>query len=388
MTIIFTLQGSDVWASDSKDSAPTNATLPNKTYTIKQHPITGAYYLTEIEDFLLPSKLYGNTVQRADRIINTFKIRGKSTGVLLHGLKGCGKSLLLKTIAAKSRMEHGLPTIVINSTLYGEGFNQFIQDISSTQPILVVLDEFEKVYNKDDGQQAKLLTLFDGVYNNNCLFILTANDKYRLDQFMLNRPGRIHYCLQYKSLDEAIIKEYCEDNLIDKSKTKQIIGISKLIYEFSFDMLHALVFEMNQYPDDTVEQTLEFLNIEINGSSRTENYDLEIYHKGKVVYKTNNNLHPLTNTIHAVYWDNDDVKDNDLSDDEQKLKSYFKDNGLGDINDFYITITPQNLIAYNSETGETEWKYVEPDYKDMGEFIIKGKVKPVEYTRAAYYNYL
>jgi len=91
--------------------------------------------------------------------MRTFTDRSNSTGVLLTGEKGSGKTLLAKHLSIMG-YDMGIPTIVINSAWTGDSFNKLIQDIE--QPLIVMFDEFEKVYNREE--QEKMLTLLDGVY--------------------------------------------------------------------------------------------------------------------------------------------------------------------------------------------------------------------------------
>ena len=72
--------------------------LPVGTYTVKYHPDEG-FYLEPIDDFDLPPKLYGELQENADRITSTFMSREGSTGVLLAGEKGSGKTLLAKKLS-------------------------------------------------------------------------------------------------------------------------------------------------------------------------------------------------------------------------------------------------------------------------------------------------
>ena len=76
---------------------------------------------------------------------------------------------------------------------------------------MVLFDEFEKVYDSDE--QEEMLTLLDGVFPSKKLFVLTCNDKWRVNQHMRNRPGRIFYMLDFTGLDEDFVVEYCHDNL-------------------------------------------------------------------------------------------------------------------------------------------------------------------------------
>lgn len=227
--------------------------LPAGNYIIKADPF-GNLFLEQIDSFTRPAKLYGDTLRNTDRILNTFMSRDSGTGVMLAGEKGSGKSLLAKNLSIEA-VKQEIPTIVINAPWKGDAFNKFMQDIE--QPIIVLFDEFEKVYDQDDQEQ--MLTLLDGVFPSKKLFILTCNDKWRVNQHMRNRPGRLFYMLEFKGLGHEFIKEYCEDNLNDQSHVERVCQISSLFGEFNFDMLKAVVEEMNRY-NETPQEALRMLN--------------------------------------------------------------------------------------------------------------------------------
>jgi hypothetical protein len=227
--------------------------LPAGNYIVKQD-MFGNFFLEQVESFTAPSKIYGDTLKLADRMLNTYHNRPASTGVLLTGEKGSGKTLLSKMLSIKAA-ETGVPTIIINSPWKGDGFNKLMQDIS--QPCVVLFDEFEKVYDGDD--QEAILTLLDGVFITKKLFVLTCNDKWRIDSHMRNRPGRIYYMLDYTGLDTAFVREYCEDNLVDQTQTDAVCNAASLFTSFNFDMLKAMVEEMNRY-GETPQEVLKFLN--------------------------------------------------------------------------------------------------------------------------------
>jgi len=229
-------------------------TLPEGTYTVKFDEMSGSFYLEVIEDFTVATKIYGDTTKHANRILETFADRPNSTGVMLSGEKGSGKTLLAKVISVRAR-KAGIPTIVINNAWCGEVFNGFIQMIE--QPTVIIFDEFEKVY--DRNEQEKMLTLLDGVYPSKKLFILTCNDKYRVNTQMTNRPGRIFYRMDYAGLENSFIMEYCADNLENKGHTDSICRIAMAFSEFNFDILKALIEEMNRYKE-TPQQAMEMLN--------------------------------------------------------------------------------------------------------------------------------
>ncbi len=223
--------------------------LPAQTYVVKLNPMTG-FYLEIVEDFSLPPKIYGDTLIKTQRVLNTFNSRPHSTGVLLVGDKGSGKTLLAKNIS-KEAVHMGIPTLVINSSFTGDQFNSFIQSIH--QPAIIIFDEFEKTYDSK-GQEA-ILTLLDGVFPSKKLFILTSNDKYKIDDNMKNRPGRIYYMFTFKGLGEEFIREYCEDNLNDKSKIDDLVKVSSMFDSFNFDLLCAFVEEVNRYGESPLDLT-------------------------------------------------------------------------------------------------------------------------------------
>lgn len=269
------LKDGEIYWPTEENAYDIKTSLPVGTYVVGSNPMRG-FYLRPIDDFTVGGKIYGNTERRADRILNTFHSRPNTTGVLLAGEKGSGKTLLAKLISTRAA-EQGIPTLVINTPFTGDGFNTFIQDIN--QPCVIVFDEFEKVFDSD--QQEQILTLLDGMFPTKKLFILTVNDKYRVNTHMRNRPGRIFYMLEFKGLEEEFIREYCNDNLNDKSHIAQICRLTYLFESFNFDMLKALVEEMNRY-NETPSQALDMLNAKPYeaGSSR---HLVSVQYQGKEV---------------------------------------------------------------------------------------------------------
>jgi len=238
----------------TKESMDLHDLLPAQTYTVKFDKMAGCFYLEAIDSFEIKGKIYGDTKRTAERVFNTFMDRPASTGVMLTGEKGSGKTLLAKMLSINAQAK-GIPTIVINQPWCGEDFNAFIQMIE--QPTVILFDEFEKVYDRED--QERMLTLLDGVYPSKKLFILTCNDKWRVNEHMRNRPGRIYYMMDYKGLDNDFIVEYCEDNLKNKLHIPSVCRIAMIFSQFNFDMLKAMVEEMNRY-DESPQEVMKMLN--------------------------------------------------------------------------------------------------------------------------------
>jgi hypothetical protein len=302
--------------------------LPAGNYVIKQNEMTGQLYLEHIEDFSIPSKIYGDCLHNTDRVIQTFLDRDNATGVMLTGEKGSGKTLLSKNISVELAKKYSVPTIVINAPWAGDKFNTFLQSIE--QPCVVLFDEFEKVYDREE--QESILTLLDGVFPSKKLFMLTCNDKYRVDFHMRNRPGRVYYMLDFSGLDVNFIREYCKDRLQNKEYIEKIVSITSVFSQFNFDMLKALVEEMNRY-NETPQEALRMLNVkpEFDTGAR---YDIDVFYKGEMITKHSNtfNGNPLNPSGIEIYFDPDPSNE--------------------DIDSMFHMFTPVHLTALESKTGK------------------------------------
>jgi hypothetical protein len=255
-----------------KDSAIADGFKPG-CYVIK-HRMNGPDYFEPVTNVNIPKKIYGDCTRYANRIWKQFKESNENVGVLLSGERGSGKTLLSKVISNMA-MQEGMSTILVNDPETGSRFGELMQMIP---PSVVILDEFEKIYEKDD--QMKMLTVLDGVLSNRHLFIITVNDYSMLDDHLLNRPGRIRYRIKYNGLSESEIREYCNEVLIDKGQIEGILMLTSMFHKFNFDMLRVLVEEMNKYGETAIE-AVQILNIDPSHSERLFEYrvfinDIEI----------------------------------------------------------------------------------------------------------------
>ena len=148
--------------------------------------------------------------------------------------------------------------MIIVDTAYND-LSSFLSSIK--QECIILFDEFEKTFDDEEGDQDKLLSLFDGIDTGKKLFVLTCNEIKYLSEYFLNRPGRFHYHFEFGAPTSEDISEYLEDNLTADAKPA-IPDILRASWasEFTYDILRAITFELNQ--GYSLPETLEDLNIE------------------------------------------------------------------------------------------------------------------------------
>lgn len=350
-------------------------TLPVGVYTIKQVPMSDELYLDSVEPFVLTGKIYGNSEKLATRILTTLQRRETSTGVLLSGEKGSGKTMLTKLIALKAH-ELGMSCILVSDSHHGDNFNEFVQNVQ--QPAIFLFDEFEKVYDKPE-QQEGLLSLLDGTFPTKKLFLFTVNNSYKVNENMINRPGRIYYHIHYRGLDEQFVREYAEDVLKNKDYTKALVALSYMYDALNFDMLKAIVEEMNA----TGEGPMEVVKI-LNASPYT-------YDKYNVTYtavmKINGVEVPVTNieqgqTLHknpVIVAANNGFRAAVEYTDMFMPKELYEEGAIGDqLNgtDFSVTFDESSIVEVSPDMTQVTFKKKYRDWeleaiytKDINETI-------------------
>lgn len=260
MGIVYSLDGDEVTPINLEDGQIVNS-IPPAVYSLQFRQL-GGFYLKRVKNrFSMPEKLYGDTPDRCDRVVNTYMNRVKQTGVLLTGSKGTGKTLLSEKICNTMIDTYKLPVIVINSSFSGDNFSGFLNSLGEC---VILFDEFGKVYNKKDSEggkaQSHLLTLLDGVYSTKRLILMTENSTRLIDSYILDRPGRVFYHFEYDRVDSVTIDQYAEEHGVEESEIAEIREIAGRVDGFSFDMLGAIIAEMQLYGIGAKE-AVKFLNI-------------------------------------------------------------------------------------------------------------------------------
>ena len=240
--------------------------IPIGVYKLDVAQMRG-FYLEKTDYKTDHGKIYGKSEQIANHVVTAFEMmKDRNLGVLFSGGKGLGKSLTSRLIVEK--LKDTYPIIIIDNFI--KGMFDFLAPISNA---VFIFDEFEKVMNGNaDGsdnntktitKQEEMLSFLDGIKDgSHNLIIMTANEKHKINENFISRPGRIMYHYKFESCDEETIRKYCADNLQKPELENDIVDSLLSTRYVSLDIVRALVEEINNY-DVSVDNALAYLNIEM-----------------------------------------------------------------------------------------------------------------------------
>lgn len=251
--------------ADSVDDLKLSKEVPVGVWKLSCAKFVG-FYLEETEIKLSHGKIYGDAQDIADHVAEAFEKNdpNKNLGVLFSGEKGLGKTLTTRLVLEKF---YGKKPIIIISE-YINGMTDFI---SNFKGCVVLMDEFEKFTggntdSEDENsltKQESLLSIFDG--NTGCsgnLFLLTANNTYKLNENLKSRPGRMRYHYKFISENATVVRNYCNDNLNNKEIIEDVVETLGGAGFVSMDILSSFVDELNKFPDKKPSEVLKYFNIE------------------------------------------------------------------------------------------------------------------------------
>jgi SpoVK/Ycf46/Vps4 family AAA+-type ATPase len=269
MSVKYIIAGSNVHVVSLNEETALDE-LPQRIYAVRYDENMGFYLEITKDELVVPKKIYGDVYKRVEKCLKTYQDRTASTGILLTGDKGTGKTLLMSILANRVINELNMPVILVKEPYAGSDFTTFIEHIGEC---CLVLDEFGKMYQAhkhDEGvQQSALLSLMDGVDKTKRLIIITENREYDINEFILNRPSRVYYHFRYNKLDEKSITDYCEDFEVNAAMVEEIIELSRRSRIFSFDMLQTIVEEYLRFGSN-IEEIITELNIEIREDAKSK----------------------------------------------------------------------------------------------------------------------
>lgn len=225
--------------------------LPPRSYRVAFSKEEG-FFLVGAEDVRNVEKVYGNLDAKAEKVFKTYENTSRSIGVLMSGEKGIGKTMMARILCQKANNK-GIPVIIISQ--YVPGIAQFLGTIQ--QPALLLFDEFEKMFSsnsrecrEDAGDQPEMLSLLDGLYASKWLFVFTCNHTSMVSDYILGRPGRIHYHFRFQKPDKEEIKAYLKDNIPEQKwpQISEVVAYANYA-KINYDALRAIAFEFRMGGD-------------------------------------------------------------------------------------------------------------------------------------------
>lgn len=228
------------------DTLRTYDKLPAQSYVVRFDKQSGFYMEKYVDIEIKEEKVYGVHLTKVDKVLTSFDAFSRNLGVILSGDKGIGKSLFAKLLALKA-IEKGLPMIVIDR--YVPGIASYIESIE--QEAMFLFDEFDKTFGEvhakdgDASPQTELLSLFDGISGGKRLFVITCNELRKLNEYLVNRPGRFHYHFRFEYPSAEEIRQYMMDKIPEEMyrEIDDVILFSSRV-NLNYDCLRAIAFEM------------------------------------------------------------------------------------------------------------------------------------------------
>lgn len=230
--------------------------IPGKVYDLSWNRWEDSPIFKENGELNLPKKIYSTKTDDVfkKRIITYFnKANTNTTGVMLAGTKGTGKTVMAKILAKES----GLPIIVVNPD-YPEG--KLIKFFKSfTTPVCVLFDEVEKNFKTEC-----MLDFLDGVEKTaQKLVIMTCNDLSQVSQYMQDRCSRVRYLRQYSPDENAAFLPMIADDFGIKNKEEVVKFCKENIKLLSMDNIVSFMSEVKMLEDEDIslQEIINIMNI-------------------------------------------------------------------------------------------------------------------------------
>ena len=271
-----------------------------KVYNLKWDRYNGVSYFEEDGSLSLPSKVY---TTKSDDIfikrVNTYfqKTSKLSTGVMLSGIKGTGKTVTAKVIAKNSN----LPIIVVDEDYPTGRINDFFRKFET--PVTIIFDEVDKHWDTEN-----LLGWLDGVQTNaKKLVLFTCNNEDRVNDYLKDRCSRVRYIRHFEANDNArFLREILRDKGIAEDNIENTYTF--IVNNFgllSIDNILSFIDEKLLFPELSNEEIFNDMNISskrgkkniVEETSDYENEENEdddwLYDDDEEEYEEDESLHKI-----------------------------------------------------------------------------------------------
>lgn len=202
------------------------------------------YLIDEQEKFALPEKIFNWNFHDYNYILHSIKASSGNIGVILNGVKGTGKTLMLKRLCN----ELDMPVIKVDAMPTTDKTKEMMRWIDNKIKVsaIYVFDEFEKKF--DQNSQKEMLSFFDGTSDATIkrVFLITSN-QFNIDPNFISRPGRIRYTLTFDNIkDSKMVIEYFNYELpgLEQAQLDWIVKYVKSKECCTFDIFSKIAEEI------------------------------------------------------------------------------------------------------------------------------------------------
>lgn len=230
--------------------------VPGKVYDLGWDGYTCEIIFKENGELNLPKKVYQTSEDEKfkKRIITYFnKSNSNTTGVLLAGTKGTGKTVMAKVIATESN----LPIIVVSPSFPETKLLKFFK--SFTTPVCILLDEVEKNFDTK-----KMLDFLDGIEKTTQkLVLMTCNNLSKVSEYMQDRCSRVRYLRQYSAEDNISFLPLLAEDFEIKNPEEVIEFCKNNINLLSMDNITSFLYEVKLLEDEDISlsEIIKVMNI-------------------------------------------------------------------------------------------------------------------------------
>lgn len=219
----------------------------------------GIIMIKDRPTFTLPQLRFGKHNARIKQITASYDRHGKSNGVLLHGQKGSGKSLMAEELG-NWMIAQDLPVIMVAEPMSAEELTIIIKAVG---PCMVYFDEFGKIYNEKNDRE-RLLPLFSDTSFSGVMFVITGNESEEFSEYLVYRPQRFRYNIGFgASIDLETLHDILAKMQVNERLHKAFEAyVRQSAGKLNFDSLLCMIRESAGCQDASeVADLCEILNV-------------------------------------------------------------------------------------------------------------------------------
>lgn len=237
-------------------SADPGSTLETKVkagvynLTVEESMFSRDYYLNDItanyeQGRIIDAGIFKTIRSKIDKFFEPEMYQARKTmglknkiGMIFNGKPGTGKTFLAGQIASELAKKIDAVAIVVTDKIKLDGFVDMIRKHDPDRQIIIILDEFEKVYDMS-YISSDLLGFLDGSKSKeNVITLATVNSTGRMPDVLTNRPGRFEEIYEFSINDDDVLRGMVESVL--PQEYLDVLDIEAIVKEVKSNKIHAM----------------------------------------------------------------------------------------------------------------------------------------------------